>query len=101
MWLLIAGVLASPWGCFAAETDAALTVQVRDRWGRESGFPPRPVYAIAQGNDGYLWIGTEQGLVRFDGQSFRSIDNSNPADTVRPVIGLTAVANGDLWVRPR
>jgi ligand-binding sensor domain-containing protein len=74
---------------------------MRDRWGAHNGFGFGPVYAISQAKDGYLWIGTEQGLVRFDGQSFRRIDNPNPARAVRPVVGLTPDANGDLWVRPR
>jgi len=35
--------------------------------GAEQGFPGGPVYAIAQTPDGYLWIGAERGLIRFDG----------------------------------
>ena len=31
---------------------------------------PAPIRAIAQTDDGYLWLGTEEGLYRFDGQSF-------------------------------
>ena len=43
---------------------------VRDHFGAEQGFPRGPVYAITQTADGYLWIGTEAGLVRFDGWTF-------------------------------
>ena len=98
---LLPGVVAFPFLCFGIEPDNPLTTRIRDRWGAESGFPSGAVYAISQGKDGYLWIGTEQGLVRFDGQHFRLIENSDPAQPVRPVIGLTPLTNGDLWVRPR
>jgi hypothetical protein len=46
---------------------------IRDHWEAEKGFPGGPVYAITQTADGYLRIGTEKGLVRFDGLNFRLI----------------------------
>jgi signal transduction histidine kinase/ligand-binding sensor domain-containing protein len=58
------------------------------------------VYAIAQSADGYLWIGTDQGLVRFDGASFRLLD-SKRAPTLPPgrVLGLLADHQNNLWIR--
>ena len=41
-------------------------------YGRTEGLPGRYVYSIDQDADGYLWVGTDQGLYRFDGQEFRS-----------------------------
>ena len=54
--------------------ERAMSQYIRDQWGSESGFPGGPVYAIAQTADGYLWIGAEKGLVRFDGLTFRLFD---------------------------
>jgi ligand-binding sensor domain-containing protein/anti-sigma regulatory factor (Ser/Thr protein kinase) len=75
---------------------------IRDRWGAEQGFPGGPVYAIAQTPDGYLWIGTEQGLVRFDGLNFSLLQPSDsgifPAG---PILSLAVDGEGNLWVRPR
>ena len=72
---------------------------LRDQWGVEKGFPGGPVYAIAQTPDGYLWIGTEKGLVRFDGWSFQlfqaATTPSLPAGLVR---GLMTDAEGNLWI---
>ena len=45
----------------------------RQRWGAEEGFPGDGVHAITQGSDGYLWIASERGLVRFDGTEFRLV----------------------------
>lgn len=72
----------------------------RDHWGIEQGFPAGPIYAIAQTPDGYLWIGTEKGLVRFDGQGFRLNENTI-TDQTGPVLGLTLDRHGDLWARLR
>ncbi|MBV8570020.1 MAG: hypothetical protein JO319_05365, partial [Acidobacteriaceae bacterium] len=39
-------------------------------WQTENGLPQNSVHAIAQSADGYLWLGTDGGLARFDGYSF-------------------------------
>jgi len=73
---------------------------IRDQWGAEQGFPGGPVYAITQTADGYLWIGTEKGLVRFDGFNFRLFNHANStAFPPGPVLGLMADAEGNLWIR--
>ena len=64
---------------------------VRDEWGSEQGFPGGPVYAIAQTLDGYLWIGAEKGLVRFDGVTFSLLQPDVPdSRPLRAVLGLAA-----------
>src|SRR6266851_6681374 len=72
---------------------------IHDRWGTERGLPRGPVYAIAQTTDGYLWIGTEAGLVRFDGQNFRLVQDDSASFTLTSVLGLIADNDGNLWVR--
>jgi signal transduction histidine kinase/ligand-binding sensor domain-containing protein len=56
-------------------------------WGHKDGLPSTFIYAIAQTNDGFLWLGTADGLVRFDGVQFvswRSIQpNAAPLGQVR------------------
>jgi ligand-binding sensor domain-containing protein/signal transduction histidine kinase len=71
-----------------------------DQWGAEQGFPGGAAYAITQTADGYLWIGTENGLVRFDGLNFRLINvGTSSSDPIGPVLGLAADAEGNLWLR--
>lgn len=75
---------------------------IREQWGSEQGYPGGPVYAITQTSDGYLWIGTEKGLVRFDGLTFRLFQHSNtPALPTGPVLGLATDGEGKLWLRLR
>ncbi|MBN9658042.1 MAG: hypothetical protein J0H49_07675 [Acidobacteria bacterium] len=85
----------------AIDPNRAMSQYVRDRWGTESGFPKGAVYDIAQTSDGYLWFGTEKGLVRFDGVSFQLISDSNSQLANGHVLGLMGDQDGGLWVRLR
>jgi signal transduction histidine kinase/ligand-binding sensor domain-containing protein len=83
----------------ATDTDRAILHYSRQRWGNDNGFPGGPVSAIAQTSDGYLWIGTEKGLLRFDGSNFQLFKQATPSsDPIGPVEGLTADAEGNLWI---
>jgi len=44
-------------------------------WQTDDGLPQNSVHAIAQTTDGYLWVGTHEGLARFDGIRFKVIDD--------------------------
>jgi ligand-binding sensor domain-containing protein/signal transduction histidine kinase len=73
---------------------------VRDKWGADSGFPHGPVYCITQTAGGFLWVGTEQGLVRFDGLNFqltRSEGQEQPE--LGRVLGLVVDRDGSMWMR--
>jgi signal transduction histidine kinase/ligand-binding sensor domain-containing protein len=83
---------------YGIDPNRAMSQYVHDRWGLDQGFPPGPVYAISQAGDGYLWIGTEAGLVRFDGWNFRVIKDDSRALTIGSVLGLTPDEHGCLWL---
>jgi ligand-binding sensor domain-containing protein/signal transduction histidine kinase len=84
---------------YAIDPERAVSQYVHDQWGTEQGFPKGPVYAITQTRDGYLWIGTDAGLIRFDGWTFRAVKDDSGAFTIGSVLGLTAADDGCLWVR--
>ena len=70
-----------------------------ERWGSERGFPGGTVSAIAQTSDGYLWIGTDKGLIQFDGLNFRNFPQATPQPfAIGPVRGLLPDSEGNLWV---
>jgi len=76
-----------------------LSQYMRDHWGSEKGFTGGSVTAVAQTADGYLWIGTERGLIRFDGLSFRTFPQAAPtAFSIGAVQQLVADSQGDLWI---
>ncbi len=84
----------------AVDPNRTMQQYIREAWGSERGFPGGSVSSIAQTPDGYLWIGTEKGLVRFDGMSFHSFETESP--TARPigaVVNLITDADGNLWIQ--
>ncbi|HEX3876850.1 MAG TPA: two-component regulator propeller domain-containing protein [Bryobacteraceae bacterium] len=83
----------------AMDPNRAMSQYVRDRWGPNNGFPRGPVYAIAQSSDGYLWAGTQAGLVRFDGLEFQLIRDVPGMRNGESVLGLMPDRNGSLWIR--
>jgi ligand-binding sensor domain-containing protein/signal transduction histidine kinase len=70
-----------------------------DVWTSNDDLPDTSVTAIAQTPDGYLWIGTGDGLARFDGVRFANFDPVNtPALKHSRVVGLFLDPRGTLWI---
>jgi ligand-binding sensor domain-containing protein/signal transduction histidine kinase len=68
-------------------------------WRIEDGLPQNKIQAITQTPDGYLWIGTSEGLARFDGVRFTVFDRSNtPALQDDSILVLTPARDGSLWI---
>jgi signal transduction histidine kinase/ligand-binding sensor domain-containing protein len=70
-----------------------------DVWDRENNLPDSSVTAIAQTPDGYLWVGTYNGLARFDGLRFSTFDPVNtPAMGHARIRDLFVDERGTLWI---
>jgi signal transduction histidine kinase/ligand-binding sensor domain-containing protein/CheY-like chemotaxis protein len=70
-----------------------------DVWETQHGLPQNSVKAMVLRRDGYLWLGTESGLVRFDGVRFVTFDRqSKPVLKDPDVTALFEDVKGDLWV---
>ena len=86
----------------ALDGERATSQYLHDEWQSDRGFPGGQVFGITQSADGYLWIGAEKGLVRFDGLRFHlfeprgALANSGPT-----VLGLAASPDGSVWARLR
>jgi ligand-binding sensor domain-containing protein/signal transduction histidine kinase len=81
----------------AAPSEDRFTV---DSWGTEQGLLPQSsVLAMCRTRDGYLWLGTLNGLVRFDGFHFTVYDESNTPklESVR-IVRLFEDSRSNLWV---
>jgi ligand-binding sensor domain-containing protein/two-component sensor histidine kinase len=64
----------------------------------ENGLPDNRVNAIVQTENGFLWVGTDGGLARFDGYHFTPIHIRGGLSNEIPVQSLSEAPNGDLWV---
>lgn len=71
-------------------------------WMPEHGLPDSRVSAIHQTSDGYLWVGTQRGLARFDGRKFTVFDHNNTPELADDnFTSLAESADGALWVWTR
>jgi signal transduction histidine kinase/ligand-binding sensor domain-containing protein len=86
----------------ALDPERRLSQYLRDEWGPSKGYVGGPVYSFAQTSDGYLWIASERGLVRFDGVSFEPLTLPEFATIGgATVMGVATSDDGALWMRMR
>ena len=93
--------MASLWPAAALALDPAkaLTQFTHSVWVMEDGLPQNSIRAIAQTADGYLWLATQAGLVRFDGVRFTVFNTANtPLLTSSNILALLAARDGSLWI---
>src|SRR5215470_10686666 len=91
LWLLLSGsisVSAAPPPHYSLRT-----------WQTEEGLPQNSVTALVQTQDGYIWLGTYGGLVRFDGARFVVFDSDNtPALKDNRITSLFEDRSRSLWI---
>ncbi len=68
-------------------------------WTDEEGLPHRLVWAVTQSAEGYLWLGTQDGVARFDGKTFTLIDAPDAFEE-RSIRSLAQTPDGVLWIAP-
>jgi ligand-binding sensor domain-containing protein/AraC-like DNA-binding protein len=97
--ILVLLFLCPTWGL---DPDKPVNQYLVAHWETADGIPSNEVLSITQTPDGYLWIATPNGLVRFDGIKFSVIpfaekEKIDPLETIDPVILLVDRA-GTLWI---
>ena len=82
------------------DPEKAITQYMHDSWQIEEGLPQNTVQAIIQTRDGYLWLGTEEGVVRFNGTTFEVFDRTNTPvfETGHSVQTLYEDSENTLWI---
>jgi ligand-binding sensor domain-containing protein/signal transduction histidine kinase len=83
-------------GAFALTPETEYSKRI---WRSDDGLPQNKIQVITQTSDGYLWIGTSGGLVRFDGVRFAIFDRSNtPGLGDDSILSLCPARDGSLWI---
>jgi len=98
MLALLAGVFSPVLLCDGAATPPARSEFLVDVWDTDRGMPSSAATSIAATPDGYLWVGTFEGLARFDGIRFTVFNHRNTPDF--PDDAVTALyvdGSGRLW----
>src|ERR1017187_504108 len=97
---LLAAALCAPSVALALDPGKNIGQYGHDTWTPQSGLPGEAVYQILQTRDGYLWLRTSAGLVRFDGARFVTIFPRVAGKIVEePIRAMAQGADGDLLVR--
>lgn len=82
---VVAAVCLRP--AMGLDSSRTLTQYAHRIWQTQQGLPQGTIYSLLQTHDGYLWLGTQTGLIRFDGVRFETLESIRP----------TAPSN--VWVR--
>ncbi len=84
---------------FALDPAKPLNQFVIDQWTTEHGLPQKAVTAVTQTRDGYLWVGTYEGVARFDGARFTILDKWNlPVLGSNNIFAIHEDRAGNLWI---
>lgn len=94
--LLAAALLAV--SAYALDPHKSLTQYSRTTFRQEDGLPQDTIRTIAQTTDGYLWLGTDEGLARFDGYDFHHYDKASSDLPSNSITALAAGGDGVLWI---
>ena len=82
----------------AVVTNGVVPYSVR-AWQTDDGLPQNSVHAITQSREGYLWVGTHEGLARFDGVRFAALGENAPPELKRGwITALCAGRDGSVWI---
>lgn len=87
----------------AAATFSTVATELEDYalhlWQMEDGLPQNAVSAVVQTRDGYLWVGTYNGLARFDGVRFTVFNRARTSELRNDrVTALFEAPDGTLWI---
>ncbi len=85
-------------GAFGLDPHKSLSQYSRSVWTQQHGLPQDTIRAIAQTADGYLWLGTDEGLARFDGYDFKIFNKANGDLPSNSITALAAAPGGSLWI---
>src|SRR5918995_765269 len=92
-------VMLSASNASALDPAKVISQYVHAVWDSEHGLPQNSVSTIVQTRDGYIWFGTQEGLVRFDGVRFTIYDKTRePAFQHNFVTALVEDSVGALWI---
>ena len=99
MFIFVFDVFLVPLFLFSLNPGKKLSQYIMDKWEIQQGLPQNSVSSITQTADGYLWLGTEEGLVRYDGKQFKVFRKSGAGQLPdHKIETLYTDRAGNLWI---
>jgi ligand-binding sensor domain-containing protein len=95
---LVFATLGAPGSVTALDPNKPLSSFSRAAWQVRDGLPQDEIQTVAQTRDGYLWAGTLEGVVRFDGFAFTVFDRNNAPLPGKDAQALAESRDGTLWL---
>jgi signal transduction histidine kinase/ligand-binding sensor domain-containing protein len=96
---VLLALLGSGGNAWALDAGKSLLQFPHRSWQAEHGLPQNSIFSLVQTPDGYLWAGTLEGLVRFDGVRFTVFDETNTPELPDPAVRRLALSqDGTLWI---
>ncbi len=97
--IFVLGLFLRPFSLFSLNPNKKFTQLIQDRWEIQQGLPQNSVTSFTQTADGYLWLATEEGLVRFDGKQFRVFGKTDIEQLPgNKITALYADRGENLWI---
>src|SRR5262245_16709686 len=97
--LLLACAYLHPATAWAVDPTRLISQYAHTAWRVQDGFFRGSPYTFVQTEDGYLWIGTDSGVVRFDGMRFVPWDSERDRQLPNSeIVQLLAPRDGGLWI---
>jgi signal transduction histidine kinase/CheY-like chemotaxis protein/ligand-binding sensor domain-containing protein/HPt (histidine-containing phosphotransfer) domain-containing protein len=101
LWIVAVSVIGSlsERAAWALDSKRAITQFTIDSWRTKEGLPANTIVCGIQTHDGYIWVGTQEGLARFDGVHFTIFNKTNTPELCRSAIEcLYEDTGGTLWI---
>jgi ligand-binding sensor domain-containing protein/signal transduction histidine kinase len=96
-WAMALGLFFFPLSLRALDPDKSVFQFNCQNWTRQNGLPGDKISTVTQTKNGYIWLGTQNGLVRFDGLEFTSVVVDLPQSQNKEVRKLCPSKDGGLW----
>jgi PAS domain S-box-containing protein len=95
---LCCAVLLSAGSLFALDPAKSVYQYNCLNWTRRNGLPADLITGVTQTKDGYIWLGTQKGMVRFDGVDYKLLTMALPKGQSQEIRSLSRARNGGMWL---
>ncbi len=96
--LLILILLLCSTKAFSLNPDYLITQYILDKWSFQDGLPFSAIHSVTQSKDGYIWIATQEGLIRFDGIKFKKYTTKDTQPMFHNwITDVCSSKDGSIW----